>query len=152
MPSECPGRVTCARQGLGVDGGGGALRCDIRATPVLLPSDSSGCHTGRVSRVYGNFSYTQGALAIWPRVLPCITVWSRVRGEIRIFRYEIVGTWVFTVLLPCGGKIFAFSTRKSLLTHTVPWCKGGITYKCQFKRLDAEHLHGTRGSETTCYS
>ena len=25
-----------------------------------------------------------------------------------------------------GKSIFAFSTRKSLLTHTVPWCKGGI--------------------------
>ena len=24
------------------------------------------------------------------------------------------------------GAIFAFSTRKSLLTHTVPWCKGCI--------------------------
>ena len=31
-----------------------------------------------------------------------------VRGEIRIFRYEIGGTWVFTVLLPCGDQFLCF--------------------------------------------
>ena len=31
-----------------------------------------------------------------------------VRGEIRIFRYEIGVTWVFTVLLPCGGQFLHF--------------------------------------------
>ena len=54
------------------------LRRDIRASPELLRCESSGCHTGRVSRVYGNFSYTRGTLAVWPRVLPCVTVWSGV--------------------------------------------------------------------------
>ena len=57
-----------------------------------------------------------------------------VRGEIRKFRYEMGGTWVFTVLLPCVGQFFAFSTRKSLLTHSVPWCKGGIRWKGMNKR------------------
>ena len=31
-----------------------------------------------------------------------------VRGEIRIFRYEMGGTWVFTVLLLCGGQFLHF--------------------------------------------
>ena len=31
VPPECPGRVTCARQWLGVDGG---LRCDFHAIPI----------------------------------------------------------------------------------------------------------------------
>ena len=33
-----------------------------------------------------------------------------VRGEIRIFRHEIGGTWVFTVLLPCGANFCIFHT------------------------------------------
>ena len=82
---------------------------DIRAIPELVPCESSGCHTGRVSRVYGNFSYTRGTFAVWPRVCgvsPCGQ--ELVRGEIRIFRHEIGGTWVFTVLLPCGGQFLHF--------------------------------------------
>ena len=58
-------------------------RCDLGVTSVLLdsellPCESSGCHTGRVSQVYGIFSYTRGTLAVCCRVLPCVTVWSGV--------------------------------------------------------------------------
>ena len=82
---------------------------DIRAIPELLPCESSGCHTGRVSRVYGNFSYTRGTFAsghVCCGVSPCGQ--ELVSGEIRIFRYEMCGTWVFTVLLPCGGQFLHF--------------------------------------------
>ena len=69
---------------------------DIRANPELLPCESSGCHTGRVS----------------PSDHVCCGVslcgQELVRGEIRIFRYEIGGTWVFTLLLPCGGQFLCF--------------------------------------------
>ena len=61
VPSKCMGRVTCARQGLGVEV---RLGRDIRAIPELLPCESSGCHMRRVSRVYGNFSYTRGTFAV----------------------------------------------------------------------------------------
>ena len=66
---------------------------------------------------------------LWPCGHVCCRVslcgQELVRGDSsRIFKYEIGGTWVFIVLLPCGGQFFAFSTRKSLLTHMVPWCKG----------------------------
>ena len=49
---------------------------------------------------------------LWPcghvccRVLPCGQ--ELVRGEIGIFRYEIGGTWGFTVLLMCGGQFLHF--------------------------------------------
>ena len=68
----------------------------------------------------GNF----GRVATCCRVSPCGQ--ELVRGDTRVFRYEIIETCVFTVLLLCGSHFFAFSARKSLLTHTVPWCKEGI--------------------------
>ena len=49
---------------------------------------------------------------LWPfghvccRVSPCGQ--ELVRGDIRILRYEIGETWVFTVLLPCGGQFLHF--------------------------------------------
>ena len=82
---------------------------DIRAIPEFLPCESSGCHTGRVSRVYGNFSYTR-EISPYGHVCCCESPCGQelVRGEIRIFSYEIGGTWVFTVLLPCGGQFLHF--------------------------------------------
>ena len=39
------------------------------------------------------------------------------------------------------GAIFAFSTRKSFLTHTVPWCKGGISGISFYINISAQDLH-----------
>ena len=56
------------------------------------------------------FFHTLGEL--WPCVAVCCRVspcgQELVRGEIRIFRYEIGGTWVFTVLPSCGSQFLHF--------------------------------------------
>ena len=92
-------------------------------TYVLLP-----CYY-RVSQVGATWEefpecmenfHTLGEL--WPcghmccRVSPCGQ--DLVRGDIRILRYEIGGTWVVHRSTPVWWRIFAFSIRKSLLTHT----------------------------------
>ena len=49
---------------------------------------------------------------LWPRGHVCCGVspcgQELVRGDIRIFKYEVGGTCVFTVLLPCGGQFLHF--------------------------------------------
>ena len=79
VPWECPGRVMCARQGLGVD---------LGMTSVLLPCyyrvSQVGATRKEFPRVYGNFSYTRGTLAVCCRVSQCGQ--ELVRGEIRIFK------------------------------------------------------------------
>ena len=61
------------------------VRCgpgDLGVTSVLLPCyyrvSQVGATREEFPRVYGNFSYTRGTSAVWPRVLPCVTVWSGV--------------------------------------------------------------------------
>ena len=102
--SESPGRVTCARQGLGVD---------LGVTSVLLLSYYRVSQVGATREEFSEcmeIFHTLGEL--WPcghvccRVSPCGE--ELVRGEIRIFRYETGGTWVFTVQLPCGGQFLHF--------------------------------------------
>ena len=102
------------------------LRRDICPTPELLPCESSGCHTGRVSPSVWRFfmhSGNFGRVSSFGQEL--------IRGEIRIFRYEMGGTWVFTVLLPCGGQFLHFPH----VNHTVPWCKRKIAQKVRLLRF-----------------
>ena len=51
--------------------------------------------------------HTLGELSPCGHVCCCVSPCGQelLRGEIRIFRYDIGGTWVFTVLLPCVGQI-----------------------------------------------
>ena len=57
-------------------------RWDLGVTSVLFPSyycvSQVGATREEFPRVYGNFSYTRGTFAVWPRVLRCVTVWSGV--------------------------------------------------------------------------
>ena len=109
VPSECPGKVTPYVCTAGVRCGRG----DLRVTSALLP-----CYY-RVSQVGATWEefpecmenfHTLGEL--WPCGHVCCRVsqcgQELVIGDIRIFRYEIGGTWVFTILLPCGGKFLHF--------------------------------------------
>ena len=107
-------------------------RWDLGVTSVLFPSYYRVSQVGATREEFPEcmeIFHTLGELSpcghVCCGVSPCGQ--ELVRGEIQIFRYKTGGTWVFTILLPCGGQFFAFSTRKSLLTHTVPWCKGGIS-------------------------
>ena len=54
--------------------------------------------------------HTLGELSQCDHVCCGVTLCGQelVRGEIRIFRYEIGGTRVFTVLLPCGSQFLCF--------------------------------------------
>ena len=108
-------------------------RWDLDVTSVLLPSYYRVSQVGATREEFPEcmeIFHTLGEL--WPcghvccRASPCGQ--ELVRGEIRIFRYE-TGTWDLGVhrSTPVWGPIFAFPTRKSILTHTVPWCKGGIS-------------------------
>ena len=84
---------------------------DIRAIPKLLLCESSGCHTGRVSPSVWKFFIHSGNFRRVATYVCCgvsLCGQELVRGEIRIFRYEIGGTWVFTVLLLCGGQFLCF--------------------------------------------
>ena len=105
-------------------------RWDLGMTSVQFPSYYRASQVGATREEFpsvwkffihsGNFRGVATCVAVCHRV-----VRSLVRGEVRIFRYEMGGTWGVHRSTPVWGPIFAFSTRKSLLTHSVPWCKGG---------------------------
>ena len=102
------------------------LERDIRAILELLPREEFvrnfsytqvGATREEFPECIGNFSYTRGHFGsrqtlcghvMCCGVSPC-TCQELVRGEMtNQFRYEIGGTWVFTVLLPCGGQFLHF--------------------------------------------
>ena len=84
----CTAEVRCGRWDLGV-------------TSVLLPSYY------RVSQVGATWEEFPECGHVCCRVSLCGQ--ELVRGEIQIFWYLIGGTWVFTVLLQCGGQSLQFS-------------------------------------------
>ena len=92
------------------------VRCgwwDLGVTSVLLPSYYRVSQSGAIREEFPKCMEIFHALReLWPcghvccRVSPCGQ--ELVRVEIRLFRYEIGGTWVFTILLPCGDQFFYF--------------------------------------------
>ena len=99
----CTAGVRCGRGNLGM-------------TSVILPCYYRVSQVGATREEFPecmeNF-HTLGEL--WPcghvcsTMLPCAPCGQElVRGDVQIFRYEIGGTWVFTVLVPCGGHFLHF--------------------------------------------
>ena len=64
------------------------LRHDIRASPVLLPCESSGCHTERVSQSVWKFFIHSGNFG---RVATCVAVCHSVVRSWLGVRYEYSG-------------------------------------------------------------
>ena len=89
---------------------------------MLLPSYCRVSQVGATREEFPECMETFHTLwKLWPcghvccRVSPCGQ--GLVRGEIRIFRYETGGTWVFTVLLPCGANFWIFHTLVTPNSH-----------------------------------
>ena len=88
-------------------------RWDLGVTSVLFPSYYRVSHVGATREDFPEcmeIFHTLGELSPCGHVCCGVSLCGQelVRGEIRIFRYEIGGTWVFTVLLPCGGQFLCF--------------------------------------------
>ena len=88
-------------------------RWDLGVTSVLFPSYYCVSQVGATREEFPEcieIFHTLGELSpcghVWCGVSPCGQ--ELVRGEIRIFRYEKAGTWVFTVLLQCWGQFLCF--------------------------------------------
>ena len=88
-------------------------RWDLGVTSVLFPSYYRVSQVGATREEFPEcmeIFHTLGELSPCGHVCCSVSLCGQelVRGEIRIFRYEIGGTWVFTVLLPCGGQFLCF--------------------------------------------
>ena len=92
------------------------VRCgqgDSGMTSMILPCYS---HVSQVGAPWEEFPESKEIFHTLGELGPCDHVCcgvspcgqELVRGEIRIFRYEIDGTLVFTVLLPCGCQFLHF--------------------------------------------
>ena len=88
-------------------------RWDLGMTSVQFPSYYRASQVGATREEFPEcmeIFHTLGELSpsghVCCGVSPCGQ--ELVRGEIRIFRYEMGGTWVFTILLPCGGQFLHF--------------------------------------------
>ena len=89
-------------------------RWDLGVTSVLVRSYYC---VSQVGATWEKFPECMEIFHTLRELWPCGHVCCRVspngqeliRGEIRLFRYEIGGTWVFTILLQCGGQFLHFS-------------------------------------------
>ena len=85
-------------------------RWDLGVTSVQFPSYYRVSQVGATWKFCMEIFHTLGELSPCGHVCCGVSLCGQelVRGEIRIFRYEIGRTWVFTVLLPCGGHFLCF--------------------------------------------